>query len=341
MAYRLRMLIAAAILGVATGPLRAKPDAAPAAQSQDEEEDSPTPAPLTVGSMAVASDPALAVEGMALDIAIDRVTYTYRLHNKGAAKLALTASVAMPDLEVNTEGDTVYALPAQTPENPVDLVVKANDQLVATSPFIQAIALGIDRQAEIKAGGLPLIPFGAAMEKAIAASKPESLGKLESLGLVTPRDPAQPDTPVIADWSLRVIHGWMQALDPGTVTNVSVAFTPVKAVYRVGATSLVGFDALKEQVCLTPAVMTAARALLKGKDAQVQVVDITLANDGPARWLDNPAASVAVRKPQPNSVVTFCGLDQASFGKPVVTGKMPGSSEAAGLRVLIFSATGS
>ena len=68
--------------------------------------------------MAVASDPALAIEGMALDIAADRVTYTYRLHNKGTARLALAASVAMPDLEVNTEGATVYDLPTQAARTP-------------------------------------------------------------------------------------------------------------------------------------------------------------------------------------------------------------------------------
>ncbi len=345
-------IIAAAALWCASSlpaslPAMAAGEAAGAGQAggsggrTEEEEDAPTPAPLTVGSMAIASDSGLAIEAMAVDVADDRVTYSYRLRNKGPAKLSLAASVALPDLEVNSEGNNVYNLPAQTPENPINLAVKANDQPVVTTPALQAVALGLDRQNEIKAEGLPLIPFGAAMEKALAAAKPDALGRLASLGLVTPRDPAQPDTPVIADWSLRVVHGWTQPLDPGAVTVVAVSFAPVKAVYRLGASSLVGFDALKEQVCLTPAVMTAARALLKAKDAQVEVADITLANDGPARWLDNPAASIAVRKPQPNSVVAFCGLDQASFGKPVVTGKMPGSGEAAGVRVLIFSAVGS
>ena len=313
-------------------------EATPPSGQTEEEEDAPTPAPLTVGSMAIASDINLSIEAMAVDVTADRVTYSYRLRNKGSAKLALAASVALPDLEVNSEGNNVYNLPTQSPENPVNLVVKANDQPVPTMPYLQATALGIDRQAEIKAAGLPLIPFGPPIEKALAAAKPDVLNKLASLGLVTPHDPSQPDTPVIADWSLRVIHGWTATLDPNGVTNLSVAFTPVKAVYKVGATSLVGLDALKEQVCLTPAVMTAARTLLKGKDSQVEVEDITLANDGPARWLDNPVASVAVRKPQPNSVISFCGLDPASFAKPVVTGKMPGSGEAAGLRVLIFSA---
>ena len=303
----------------------------------EEEEDQPTQAPLTLGSMAVASDPALTIEGMAVDVAIDHVGYAYKLRNKGKAKLSLAASVALPDLEVNTETNNVYELPSPVPENPEKLEVKAGDAAVATTPHLQAIALGIDRAADLKAKAMPLIPFGEATEKAIAAAKPEQLAKLETLGLVTPRDPAQPDTPVIADWSLHVVHGFTLALEPDAVTDVVVGFAPVKATYHVDAASLAGFNALKDQACLTPQVMTAAKALLKAKGSVVVVSDITLANDGPARWLDNPAATVAVRKPQPSSVVAFCGLDAASAGKPVVTGKMPGSDQAAGLRVLIFS----
>ena len=305
----------------------------------EEEEDAPTPAPLTVGTMVIASDVNLAVEAMAVDVAIDRVTYTYRFRNKGKDKLSLAATVALPDLEVNSEGNSTYILPSQTPDNPIGLTVKSGDQPVATTPFVQAIALGIDRQAEIKAAGFPMIPFGEATDKAIAAAKPDTLGKFEALGLVTPRDPAQPDTPVIADWSLHVVQGWMQPLDPGA-TNVVVSFAPIKATYRVDATNIAGFNVLKDQACLTPAEITAARALLKTKDALLQVDDIVLANDGPARWLDNPPATVAVRKPQPNAVVAFCGMDAASASKPVVTGKMAGSSDAAGLRVLVFAPAG-
>lgn len=331
------LLAALPSLAAPPAPPAASP-AAPAGGQTDEGEEAPVPAPLTTGSMAIASDPSLAVEAMAVDVAADRVTYSYQLRNKGSTKLSLAASVALPDLEVSSEGNTVYILPSQNGDNPVDLAVKSGDQAVATTASVQAVALGLDRLAEIKAAGLPAIPFGPAQDKALAAAKPELLAKLADLGLVTPRDPAQPDAPVIADWTLRVVHGWTQALDPGATVPVAVSFAPIKATYRVDAANLAGFSALKDQVCLTPAIMSAARALLKGKEAVAEVQDIALSNDGPARWLDNPQASVAVRKPQPTSVVAFCGLDAASAGKPVVTGKMPNANEAAGLRVLIFSA---
>ena len=199
---------------------------------------------------------------------------------------------------------------------------------------------GIDRIADVKAAQLPLLPFGEATEKAVAALKPDALTKLESLGLVTPRDPSQPDTPGIADWSLHTVQGWTVPIEANGATNVTIAFAPIKATYTVDLSTLPGFDALKQQVCLTPAIMNAAKALLKTKGATLDVADITLANDGPARWLDNPAATVAVRKPKPISVVAFCGIDGATANQPVVKGTMPGSSEAAGLRVLIFSPSG-
>jgi hypothetical protein len=341
MAYRSRILIAAAILGLSAVPPRAAPDAskpdAATSQAQDEDEDKPTPAPLAVGSMAIASDPALAIEGMAVDIAVDRVTYTYRLHNKGTAKLALAASVAMPDLEVNTEGTTVYLLPTQNPANPVDLKVTAGDTTIAPTSYLRAEALGIDRIADLKAAGIPLIPFGTAVDSALRGAKPDVLTKLESLGLVTPRDPTQPDTPAIADWTLHDTLGWTQPLDVNETANVAVSFVPVKAVYTVDAAGLPGFQALKDQACLTPPILNAAKAMLKAKGSLLDVTDITLANDGPARWLDNPAASVAVTKPKPNSVIAFCGMNAATANQGVVKGTMPSSADAAGLRVLIFS----
>ena len=326
-------LIAALFVGTAIAGARADDSAA---QNEGQAGDDQAPVPLTIGSMAIASDVNLAIESMAVDVSVNRVTYTYKLRNKGKEKLSLRASVAMPDLEVSSDGSSVTVLPSQTPENPIDLQVKSNDQPVPTTSHVSAIALGIDQQAELKAAGIPLIPFGESTDRAIAAAKPDVLSKLTNFGLLTPRDPKQPDAQVIGDWSLKVVQGWTQIVDPGT-SNVAVTFAPIKATYQVDASGLAGFDPIKDQVCLTPAVTNAARALLKTKGAVLQVDDIMLANDGPARWLDNPTVTVAVHKPQPNAVVSFCGMEAASANKPVVTGKMAKAGDAAGARVLVFS----
>ena len=318
---------------LSAAPLRAEP----ADNTTDQDEETPTPAPLMVGAMAIASDADLVVERMALDVSVDRIATTYQFRNKGKAELKLAASVAMPDLEVNTEGTTIYDIPTKVAENPVHLEVTAAGAPIATTPITQALALGVDRLADLKAANLPLMPFGADTDKALAAAPPETLAKLVSLGLVTPRDPAEPDTPLLADWTLHTVHTWMQPLPAGASTEVKVTFSPVKAVYGVMAAGLPGFDALKEQVCLTPQIMAAAKALLKSKDATLEVDDLVISNDGPARWLDNPPGTVAVTKPKPDSVVAFCGMNAATAGQAVVQGKLPGSADAPGLRVLIFS----
>ena len=333
---RPRLVVSLALWSALIAPVAAQQPPAGATPPADEEE-TPTPAPLTLGSMAIASDAALAVDSMAVQVAVDRVSYAYTFENKGQAKLDLAASVAFPDLEVNNEGTTIYLLPSWTAENVVGLAVTSGGKPVPTTAHVSAPALGIDRLAELKAAGIPLIPFGEEVEKALGGAKPETLAKLESLGLVTPRDPAQPDTPVIADWSLHVVHGWTQVLEPGAKTDVTVSFSPIKAIYTIDQATLPGFDALKEQVCLTPPIMAAAKALLAPKGATADVADITLANDGPARWLDNPAATVAVSKPTPDSIVAFCGMDATTKGADIVKGAMPGSSQAGGLRVLIIT----
>jgi hypothetical protein len=331
----LRLVATVLALLCAAAPVAAQQQTAP--QGQTEEEEAPTPAPLTVGSLAIASDAALSIERMAVDVAVDRVGYAYRFRNKSQAPLALAASVGLPDLEVNNEETTVYMLPSQDPQNFVGLTVEANGKPVQTKPDMHAVALGIDRLSELKAKNLPLIPFGEATAKALAGMKPQALEELSALGLVTPRDPAEPDARVVADWSLHVVHGWTQEIGPNGTADVVVRFTPVKAVYTVDASSLAGFDALKEQVCLTPQIVAAAKALVGAKGATADVVDITLSNDGPARWLDNPSASVAVRKPQADSVVAFCGMDAATQAQSVVKGTMPSNADAAGLRVLIIT----
>lgn len=350
MAFSLRLGPCAALLAglltpgagsllVASAKADPAPAAAPAEAPQTDEDEEPTQAPLTVGTMAIASDAAVSVEAMAIDIALDRVTYAYRFRNKGATALNLAASIALPDIEVSSERSTIYALPSQTAENPVNLTVQSAGKTIPTTAYVQALALGIDRLGELKADNLPLIPFGPAIEGALAGAKPDTLARLESLGLVTPRDPAEPNSPVIADWSLHVVHGWTQTLAANTTTDVLVAFAPIKALYTVDQGSLSGFDALKDQVCLTPQTMAAIKGLLAGKDATADIADLTLANEGPARWLDNPAASVAVRKPSLDSIVTFCGMDPATQGQAVVKGKLESNAQSNGLRVLIISRT--
>jgi hypothetical protein len=311
----------------------------PAFAAEDADDNGPTLTPLTVGALQIASDSQLAVEAAAVTIASDLITYEYRLANKGSVALDLSASVAMPDLETSADGAEIYALPAPSPDNPVNLTVKSNQKPVATTATIAAIALGLDRLAELKVEHIPLVPFGADTEKALAAAKPDTIAKLAALGLISPPVPAQPDSPVVADWRLQVTHSWTQHLDPSTTTSLTVSFAPIKATYVVDKETLAGFDALKDQICLTPKIAATLKGMLKTKTATLEATDIVVATDKPARWIDSPAMTIAVRKPQAASVVVFCGQDVATASQPIVKGTTADDSDAA-LRVIIFTPGG-
>jgi hypothetical protein len=83
---------------------------------------------------------------------------------------------------------------------------------VATKAAVRANALGVDRLAEIQAEHLPLLPFGAATDKALAALSPATADQLAALGIVLPRDPTRPKALLTGDWSLEVVHTWRMAI---------------------------------------------------------------------------------------------------------------------------------
>ena len=120
---------------------------------------------------------------------------------------------------------------------------------------------------EIKADHLPLIPFGPAADKALAALSPEAADRLAALGIVSPRDPNNPKEPVTADWSLDVLHSWRLELPAGKTTPIIVKFTPIIGHYRVGKGDEQNIADLKDEVCLKPQVMTTLQSRLKGNGA--------------------------------------------------------------------------
>lgn len=293
-------------------------------------------ASLTVGAMSIAPNAKLNVEKMAIDVSVEAVAYKYKLLNKGPKALSLEASVMLPDLAISYDDNVYYLLPTTNPENIVGLQVASNGKVVPTKSVVRALALGLDHAADLKAENIPLIPLGDDTGKALAAATPGTLAKLGGLGLIAPYDPGQKGAAIEADWSLHVVHSWTQTLEPSAATDVSVTFTPVKAVYSIDASSLSGLDSLSDQVCVTPAVRAAAAGMLKDKGATASVADITIATDGPARFIQNPQATIAVHKPSPKAIVVFCGMDAASQTADVVRGAMLENSDSTDLRILIF-----
>lgn len=305
----------------------------------DAADDAPTPATLAVGAMQIASDANLVIEGAEATIAAEAIVYSYALKNRGGVDLDLTASVVLPELRaVGDDGET-WTLPADDAENPVALVVTVNGAPVATTAEVGAYVLGLDRLADVKAARLPLIPFGAATEKALAGLAPEMADHLAALGVVSPRDPANPGAAVKADWLLDVTRAWRQSLPAGKTTTVGVAFKPVTAEYRLQKGDEDVIAEAKEDFCLSASTLGVLQARLKSGGAlETTEFEVDLAT--PARWLDNPALTIKVKKPRPESIVSFCGMDEKSAGQPVVVGALRKDASDTKIGVAVFTPVG-
>ena len=123
---------------------------------------------------------------------------------------------------------------------------------MATKAAVRANALGVDRLVEIQAEHLPLLPFGAATDKALAALSPATTDQLAALGIVLPRDPTRPKAPLTGDWSLEVVHTWRMALPAGKTTPVVVKFAPIAAHYHLAKGDEDDIGDLTEELCLKP-----------------------------------------------------------------------------------------
>ncbi len=307
-----------------------------AAAAPDTAASAPAPSALAVGAMQIASDANLVVLGADVNIASDKIVYSYFLKNAGAVDLHLTASVVLPELRASQDNEETWALAADDPENPVALVVTANGAPAAATAEIHATALGLDRLADIKGARLPLIPFGAATEKALAGLAPETADRLAALGVVSPRDPAQPHQAVSADWALDVTRTWRQILPAGKTTPVGVTFTPVKAEYRLEKGDEDRIEEAKDDLCLSAQTLAALQARLKNGGA-LETTEFAIDLSAPARWLDSPPATINVKKPKPDSVVVFCGMDEKSANKPIVIGALPDDASETQVSVVVFT----
>jgi Domain of unknown function (DUF4424) len=293
----------------------------------------PTEAALPVGALQIGSVANLEVAGFDIAVTAGSIVYSYYLTNKGNADLAVAASVSLPELHASADRSETWMLARNEPENFVDLGITAGGGPVATKAAVRASALGVDRLAEIQAEHLPLLPFGAATDKALAALSPETADRLAALGIVSPRDPTKPKAPLSGDWSLEVVHTWRLTLPAGKTTPVVVKFAPIAAHYRIAKGDEDDISDLKEELCLKPQVLNMLQSRLKGNGVW-NVTDIALAGDAPTHWIDSPAATISVQKPKPDAIVAFCGLDEKTAGKSAVLGTAPDDSEA--IRIVIF-----
>jgi len=308
--------------------------AAASALAQTAPANPPEQSSLVVGALQIGSSADLDIEGIHIDVAVGSVIYSYLLKNTGDRDLNLTASVAMPKLRASADGSQTWVLATNNPENPVGLAVTSGGEPVTPKAEVHAYALGLDRTAEIKAGHLPLIPFGPEVDKALATLPPDAVNRLAALGIISPRDPDQPKEPLVADWLLDSVLSWQQVLPPGKDVPIVIRFSPVKGEYRLLQADLNDLDSMKDEICLQPQVLAALQSGLREGGAW-KVTEMSLAVDGPAHWIDSPAPVLSVQKPQTDAIVAFCGMDNNTANRPTVLGVTPNDTDE--IRIVIFA----
>ncbi|MGA8613125.1 MAG: DUF4424 family protein [Xanthobacteraceae bacterium] len=323
-----------AFIGALLAAAPARAQTPPAPTNTPGPANSPEQSSLLVGTLQIGSSADLEVDGMDINITNDSVVYSYLLKNAGTRELSLTASVSMPELQASADGSQTWVLASNNPENPVGLTITAAGDPVAPKAEVHAYALGLDRTAEITGEHLPLMPFGPETEKALAALSPETVNRLAALGIISPRDPDQPTARLGADWTFDGVLSWRQTLPPGKPVPIVVKFTPVKAEYRLVKGDQDDLDDLKDDVCLQPQVLGTLQSRLKSGGAW-KATDISLAVDGPAHWVDDPAPTLSVQKPQGDAIVAFCGMDDKTANRATVLGVAPDNTSE--IRIIIFT----
>jgi hypothetical protein len=292
--------------------------------------------PLPVGALQIAADADLTIQKIEVGVTASRVSTFYFLANRGQGELHLAASIAMPVLQAGPDGSALWTPASEDFENPVGLTIEADGRAVAPIIEARAYAVGIDRLAEIKAAGLPPIPFGAATDKALAGLSDDRAHALAALGIVSPKNPDDPGHKPVADWTLQVTHGWRQTLPPGKTTVLATKYAPLKATMKYHPDGALDLEDLKDEGCLTPQTIAALQNKLKGARSEIAATEIALVNDPPAHWIESPTATVAVTKPSPSAIVAFCGIDPKTADQPIVRGSEIGGDDPRDFRILIF-----
>jgi len=314
-------------------PLALAQNTPPATTNADE----PDQSSLIVGALQVGSASTLEIGRVDISVGADGVAYSYFLKNTGPQALALAASVSLPELQASADRSETWKLAGNDPENPIGLAITAANSPVTTQADVHAYALGIDRRDEIKAAQLPLIPFGAEIDKALGGLSANAAERLAALGIISVRDPEHPAAPLTADWTLDVVRSWSVTLPPGKTTPVVIKFTPVVAKYTLEKGDEDDLDDLKDDACLTSQVLNTLKSRLR-INGSWKITDLTLAADAPAHWIDSPNPTLSVRKPVPQAIVTFCGIDEKTASQPAVLGTAPDDSDE--IRIVIFEPAG-
>lgn len=276
---------------------------------------------LSAGGIVLARTGDIEMRQEELFVSAREIRVGYRFFNKSAKDIDTLVAFPMPDLPAPSDV-MQYTVPAPDADNFMRFATTIDGKPVEMKVDKRAVVLGIDRTDRLAELGLPLNPYAARAEDAIARLAPDVRADLASIGVL--REETFSDSPDGAmksrhfpNWTLRSTYYWQQVFPASREIEVEHRYAP-----SVGASAgtMIGMsDAgqemladYKRKYCMDEAFLAAAARAQRaarareGSSLMERRVEYVLATG--ANWA-GPIKDfrLVVDKGSERNLVSFCG----------------------------------
>lgn len=241
-----------------------------------------------------------------LFVSAEEVRVTYRFRNRTDKPATFLVAFPLPAIDATVPEAINLVLPNGASPNFVDFRIRVDGEAVTPQIAERALALGIDRSAELRALGLPLNPYTEGIVQQLERLPPGVLADLNRVGLVLVEDWGMQ-----AAWRLETAFYWEQLFPPGREIVVEHRYRPVVGYGFFSADSL-DFPGYADTYCIDDSFSRAVRRRVEARrDAPNPLLDerriayiLTTANN----W-SGPIGSfrLVVDKGDADALVSFCG----------------------------------
>lgn len=277
-----------------------------------------TTAQLGTGGLIFVRTDTVAMESEDLYISPEEVRVAYKFRNISEADVESVVAFPMPDIEANPYANV--SIPDMASDNFLDFTVTVDGKPLEPTLDQRAFAAEVDVTDELKAAGIPLLPFGEAAEEALEKLPPETRADWISRGIV------MIDTYDVGEgmkdhtipfWTLKSTYWWKMSFPKGQEIDVRHTYKP-----SVGATVGLTFvtdgavggeqrDLYRRKYCMDGAFERAVQNAVDAAEENVTPyyenwISYVLTTGG--NWAANIGKfKLTIDKGKADSLVSFCG----------------------------------
>lgn len=277
-----------------------------------------TTAQLGTGGLIFVRTDTVAMESEDLFISPEEVRVAYKFRNISEADVESVVAFPMPDIEANPYANV--SIPDMASDNFLDFTVTVDGKPLEPTLDQRAFAAEVDVTDELKAAGIPLLPFGEAAEQALAKLPDDTRADWISRGIV------MIDTYDVGEgmkdhtipfWTLKSTYWWKMSFPKGKEIDVRHSYKP-----SVGATVGLTFvtdgavggeqrDLYRQKYCMDGAFERAVQKAVDAADENVTPyyenwISYVLTTGG--NWAANIGKfKLTIDKGKADSLVSFCG----------------------------------